>query len=231
MSRKNIFITSSLICITLLSCSTQHILLNPKTLYTNQTVTIETSDGEKVSGTVILANSEAVLMHDSYGDERGFLTKHIVGAKGPEPVLDENKVIVTEAEIDSFQTNTNLATHAIVGGIISGGVSFLASSLLTREAFNNDSDVPIYIGTTVGTTIGTILFANSGKRKDREQAIAHVIESRTEPGYEISLPDQQDDIMLKEKIIEIMKEREKMEEEIDRLLKDMDKIEEPAQEK
>jgi hypothetical protein len=165
-----------LICITLLSCSSQQVLLNPKTLHTSQTVTIETSDGEKVSGTVFLANAQAVLMHDTYGNERGFLTKHIVSARGPEPVLDDNGMIVTEAEIDSFQTNTNLATHAVVGGIISGGISFLASSLITHEVFNKDSDVPIYIGTTAGTTIGTILFANAGRRKDRERAIENILQ-------------------------------------------------------
>jgi hypothetical protein len=190
-------------------------------------VIFETADGEKVSGIVILANSDAMLVLDSYGEERGFLTKNIVSAKGPQPVLDADGLIVSEAEIDSFQTNTNLTAYAIVGGIISGGVSFLASSLMTHEVLNINNDAPIYIGTTAGLAAGTILFANSGAHKDREKAIENVLVSRTQSGYEISLPDRDNDVLLREKIKEIIEERKRLEAEIDHLLKDMDRIEEP----
>ncbi|MBN1464234.1 hypothetical protein JXA02_00635 [candidate division KSB1 bacterium] len=219
------------LCTLLLSCSAQHVLLEPKDLHRNQTVLFETTDGEKVSGVVVLANGEAVLVNDSYGEERGFLLKNIVTIKGPQPVLDENGVIVSEAEIDSFRTNANLTTYAIVGGIISGGVSFLAASLMTHEVFNIDSEAPVYIGTTAGLAAGTVLFAESGARRDRDKAIENVLASRTEPGYVISLPDQNDDIILRQKIKEIIEERMKLEAEIDQLLNEMDEIEEPKEEK
>jgi hypothetical protein len=210
----------------LLSCGSQYILLNPKELHRKQTVQLETTEGEKVSGMVILANGDAFLINDSYGEERGFLTKNIVTIKGPQPVLDDNGIIVSEAEIDSFHTHANITIYAIVGGIISGGVSFLASSLLTHEVSNVDDDSPVYIGTIAGLTAGTLLFANSGARRDREKAIEDVLLSRAEPGYEISLPDQHDDIILRQKIKEIVKERMQMEAEIDQLLNEMDNIEE-----
>ena len=205
-------------------------MLNPKAFFKNQTVKIETADGENVAGVVLLANADAVLIKDSYGEERGFLTKNIVQAQGPQPIMDNKGVLVSEAEIDSMQTNTNLTAYAIVGGLISGGVSFLGSSLLTHEVMDSDSDAPVYIGTTAGLTAGTLLFAQSGARKDREKAIENVLASRAESGYEISLPDQNDDVLLREKIREIVEERQKMEAQIDSLLNEMDNIEEPSHE-
>lgn len=188
----------------------------------------ETAEGEKVSGIVVLANADALLVNDSYGEERGFLTKNIVTIKGPQPVLDGNGIVVSEAEIDSFLTNSNITVYAIVGGIISGGLSYLAASLMTHEVLNIDNDAPVYVGATAGLTVGTLLFAQSGARRDREKAIENILLSRTEPGYEISLPDQYDDIMLRQKIKEIVEERMQMEAEIDQLLNEMDNIEEPA---
>ena len=106
MNFKAIFIAVFAIGIIFISCSTQQVLLDPKSFHKNQSISIETSGGEKVSGTVVLANSQALLMHDTYGNERGFLTKNIISAKGPEPVFDDNNIIVSEVEIDSMHTNT-----------------------------------------------------------------------------------------------------------------------------
>lgn len=218
---------SGLLVAWLFAACSQHVLLNSKDLHKNQTVKIETSDGEHVAGTVMLANAEAVLLRDETGKERGFLTKNIVTAAGPSPILDDNGVLVSEAEIDSFQTHANVTTYAIVGGLISGGVSYLLSNLITRDALGSNNDAPIFIGVSAGTAAGTVLFANSGANKDRENAVNQVLDSRLQADYRISLPETDNDLLIKQKIEEIIEQRKKLEAEIDSLLNDMNTIKEP----
>ena len=207
--------------ISLLSCSTRQVLLNPKALYENQTVTIETTGGEKRTGVVFQVDSAAVLIRDTSGQKTAISMSEIVKVKGPFPIVDDNGILVTEAEIDSAKTNTNLTVFAIVGGVISGGISFLASSLINNEIAGRSNSAPVYIGTITGTAAGTILFAHSGAVKDRERAIDNILMSRSEAEFMLSLPDQEKDILLKKKIQQLIQEREQAEKEIRELEKEL----------
>ncbi len=203
--------------ILILSCSTRQVLLDKRDFHPNQTITIETRDGAKISGLVTHANADAVLMRDTSGKQRGFLTKNIVSAIGPNPVLDDNGIIVSEAEIDSMHTSSHVTTFAIVGGFMSGGISYLVSRMVTNEILKKNREAPLYIATVTGISMGTILFARVGHRKDREKAIDNVLKARSQGTYDISLPDLEDDKFLKEKIDEIMRDRQEKEQEIERL--------------
>lgn len=206
-----------LLFVLIISCSTQQVLLDHRDFHPNQTVNIKTRDGEQISGIVTHANADAVLLRDTTGKQRGFLTKNIVSATGPNPVLNDNGIIVSEAEIDSIQTATHVTTFAIVGGFMSGGVSYLFSRMINNEILKSHRDAPLYIATVTGVSLGTILFARAGDRKDREKAIENVLTARTDLKYNISLPDLEDDKYLKEKIDEIMKDRQEKEKEIQQL--------------
>lgn len=209
----------------------QQLLLNPDALQVNQSVTIETADGEKISGVVCMSDSNAVLIVDKSGKETALLLSNVVSIKGPHPVLDNNGVLVSKAEIDSFRTDTNLKTYAIVGGIISGGMGFIAGNLMSYAIGSSDynNNVIIYIGTMTGLTTGGILFATTGARHDREKAIEHALLSRAAYDYKISLPDQKDDILLRNKIQEMVNERQKIEKEIEQLLDELGDVKEPQE--
>jgi hypothetical protein len=210
-------IVVAVLFISILSCSTQQVLLDQHNFHPNQTITIETRDGEKISGIVTHANADAVLMRDTSGKQRGFLTKNIVSAIGPSPILDDNGIIVSEAEIDSLHTSSHVTTYAFVGGFMSGGVSYLFSRMVTNEILKKNREAPLYIATVTGMSVGTILFAKAGDKKDREKAIDNVLAARSDGGYNISLPDLEDDKFLKGKIDEIKKDRQQKEQEIERL--------------
>jgi hypothetical protein len=218
----------SLFFIALLSCSTRQVLLNSNALSEHQTVTIETCAGEKRTGVVFHADSAAVLIRDSSGQKTEILMSDIVKVKGPFPVLDNNGILVTESEIDSAITNTNLTVYAIVGGAISSGVSFLVSSLVNNEILGHSNSVPVYVGTISGAAVGTILFAHSGAVKDREKAIDNILMSRSKAEFMLSLPDQEKDVLLKEKIQQLIQERKQAEKEIRELEKEL-KDSEPQQ--
>lgn len=212
-----------------LSCSTQHVLLNTNALFKNQSVTIKTDNGENISGVVCLADSHAVIILDRSGQQTGVLLSNIVSATGPHPVFDNTGELVSEAEIDSFRTDTNLKIYTIIGGIFSGGLGFLSGRLTSQTIGKSKNHLPDYLGTTAGLTLGGVLFAATGIRKDRELAIEQVLLSRDTSDYSISLPDREDDILLRKKIDQVIEERRHMEKEIEQLLDELNNMNEPTE--
>ena len=219
---EKIFAIVALAGVLLINCSSRQIPLEIESIRKNQLVTITTSNGQSFSGEVAGQNKTAFIVAHSNSDrEFAVIDKaNIQHITGPEPIIDARGELVTEQEIDATKDQVNFTTHIVLGGLFSLGASLFASSLVSNEFPEKEQNAFVITGTTLGTITGTVLFGQSGARKDRQMAIENIIterfrESLTVPSSETSNEQILEHIhTLRRKRLQQQKEIERLRDEI-----------------
>jgi hypothetical protein len=197
-------------------CGGQIVDFRLSELMENQTIIVSLNDGEQVEGTLVKAESDALVIRDNTGQAWKAPTAAIVSIRGPEAVLDGSGEAISESEIASVQQSTNTKLFAISGAAISGLTSFFAASMASRPLEEDSRDPVVYGGTAVGTLLGTYWFYQRGQDKDRDAAIETMREERRQQ-YE-------------EEIFQEEKRKNQIESEIKRLRQQIKESEEESKE-
>lgn len=144
-------------------------------------VEIGTVSGHKFEGTIEEKNSVSLFLRTKKNNRS--LTRisrdEIVWISGREFVYDGAGKIIPEAEIQDQKNNNNFLIYTIGGAGLSFGASFFIGSLIHRGMDDEKNGGTVMWSTTaLGTTVGTLLFAKSGKNRDRSIAIEAIREQR-----------------------------------------------------
>lgn len=198
------------------ACS-HRVFIEPESLKKNQVMQIELQNGDKIDGLVIGLGGESVAIQNEKGVEQRIQMSEIKSVKGPEPVLDAYGQIITETEIKSVKQNKNLKSYSISGGLISLGLSFFTSAMISRQQDEDKRDAVIYGGTAAGTVVGTSIFAILGARKDRQDAINNLILSRQGVRPEEEWKGIRNELEVREEIEKLKEEHDRQQEEIKKL--------------
>jgi hypothetical protein len=162
-------------------CSSNQVLFKVSELQKKQTVNLTLQTGEKVSGEIIAIDNETITVIDKNSKAWRANKFDISNVIGPIPVYDGNAKIVSEKEIARNMGSSNRKLFAFSGGLLSAGVSFFTSSMISRGAGDDSQDAITYGGTAVGTLLGSYMFFKAGSTKDRNKAIAKVSGSSEDP--------------------------------------------------
>jgi hypothetical protein len=92
-------------------------------------------------------------------------------------MVDDRGQAVTPQEIAAKKTNKNFWLYTVGGGALSFGASFFVGSMVERNA-ESESRTALWAITGVGTVIGTVLFAQTGRVRDFNQAVEMVKDER-----------------------------------------------------
>ena len=168
-------------------CSSHQVVLNRDTLVKGQKVQITLNNGNKVNGTVRKIDDENLYITDKTDKTWKANKSGISLVKGPEPVFDNQKRLVTEDEISEAKKSSNTKLYLISGSALSLGASFFLSSMVSRNADEDSKDAIIYSGSAIGTLFGGYFFTKMGMKKDREKAINDIISARaSDPSHGLS---------------------------------------------
>ncbi len=173
-----VYVLMGMLGLIVAGCGGQMVPFRPLELIENQTVIVSMNDGEQVEGTLVKAESDALVIRDETGQAWKAPTAAIVSIRGPEPVLDGSGEAISESEIASVQQSSNATLFALSGAAISGLTSFFAASMASRPLEEDSRDPVVYGGTALGTLLGTYWFYQIGQSKDREMAIETIREER-----------------------------------------------------
>lgn len=212
-----------------MGCGANMVFVSPEDIHEEQRVVLKLNNGSTISGSALQVNSKSILLQDDGGEEHIVFVKDIAAAHGPQPIFDDNDRLISRMEIDSTKTRANKTAYAVVGGLMSLGVSYLAGTLVEHDVQSPNKDAMIYSGMAAGTLAGAALFAAEGSRKDREMAVESILESRMQMQEILSLPDDETDTLIKKKIIEIIAQRRDVEKEIDQVLHEIDELDQQIQ--
>lgn len=207
-----------------MGCSANMVHVAPADIHEEQRVVLKLNDGSIISGLALQVNSKSILLQDDVGEEHIVFVKNIAAAKGPQPIFDDNNQLISQLEIDSTKTRANKTAYAVVGGLMSLGVSYLAGTLVERDVLQEKNNAVIYSSMAAGALSGAALFAAEGARKDREMAVQTILDSRQQMNEILSLPDDETDKLIKKKIADIIAQRQEVEKKIDQVLQEIDDL-------
>jgi hypothetical protein len=144
-------------------------------------VKIGTVSGQTFNGTIEEKNSASLFLRTRKNNRS--LTRisrdEIVWISGREFVYDGAGKIIPESEIQEQKKNNNFLIYTIGGAGLSFGASFFIGSLIHRGMDDEENGRTVMWSTTaVGATVGTLLFAKSGKNRDRSLAIEAIRDQR-----------------------------------------------------
>jgi len=88
-------------------------------------------------------------------------------------MVDDRGQAISKSEVAAKKSNKNFWLYTVGGGALSFGASFFVGSMVERNA-ESDSRTALWAITGVGTVVGTILFANTGRVHDFNQAVEAV---------------------------------------------------------
>ncbi len=155
-----------------INCSNR-IALSGDHLLKKQTVTLEMKNGEKLTGEIREVDEQQIILINEVGHSWGADRSQIVKVYGPRPVFDHNNRIISEREIKVNKTNHNLWLFTMSGGLLSAGVGFFLSNMISRANDElRNSIVPV--GTGLATVGGGYWFSRMGWKKDRHKAIQKI---------------------------------------------------------
>lgn len=209
------------LAVMVLSCSSRYVFLRHADLYVDQPVQITLKDGSTISGQIAKVASQNIDLLLKSGKHRPIEKTEIWYSRGPEPIWDAQGNLVPESEIQAAAHSKNRTAHAIFGGLISIGVSFVAASLVSQEAMTDNRQLFTSALTTAGGVAGALRFAKSGARKDREIAIETILKERNELALDAGIADEADDLLIKERILALRRKQQNHLEEIERLKKEI----------
>jgi hypothetical protein len=204
------------------SCSSRYIFLRHTDLYVDQPVQITLKDGSTVSGQIANVAQEKIDLLLKNGTHRAIEQTDVGCCRGPEPIFDTQGNFISESEIQAAIHSKNCTAHAVFGGLISLGVSFVAASLVSQEAVTDHRQFFTVALTTAGGAFSTLRFAQSGALKDREVAIEKILKERNELALDAAVPDEADDLLIKERILALRREQQDHLEEIAKLKKEIE---------
>ena len=207
-----------------MGCGANMVHVAPADIQEEQRVVLKLNDGSIISGLALQVNSKSILLQDDVGEEHIVFVKNIAAAKGPQPIFDDNNQLISQLEIDSTKTRANKTAYAVVGGLMSLGVSYLAGTLVERDVLQENNNAVIYSSMAAGALSGAALFAAEGARKDREMAVQTILDSRQQMNEILSLPDDETDKLIKKKIADIIAQRQEVEKKIDQVLQEIDDL-------
>jgi len=144
-------------------------------------VKIGTVSGQTFNGTIEEKNSESLFLRTKKNNRS--LTRisrdEIIWISGREFVYDGAGKIIPESEIQEQKKNNNFLIYTIGGAGLSFGASFFIGSLIHRGMDDEKNGrTAMWSTTALGTTVGTLLFAKSGKNRDRNIAIEAIRDQR-----------------------------------------------------
>jgi hypothetical protein len=170
------FLLVFIICFLFISGCSKRVLVPYNSIEETNTVKIVLTSGERVFGTVVKTEPHQLVVIQRDLQKRIIRKSLIRSIRRKPPVYDDFNRGISEKEIRSVQKFRNKTIFGIGGGFLSFGVGFFVGSL-TGQVSNQG------FGTLVATTaaiggLGTVLFINSGKKRDRYDAIAKIREQR-----------------------------------------------------
>ncbi len=217
-----------LLGLVLLGCSSRQIPLQLESIRTKQLVTIETTNGQTISGVVAGESHSAFVLTDPKSDGKFAVIEktNIRQITGPEPIIDFNGDLVSEQEIDRVKHHVNFTTHVILGGLVSMGASLFVSSLIADQFQMDHPNALVLPGTVAGTIAGAVSFGQTGARQDREIAIEKILTERLQQS--LGLPESgASDKLIMERINALRRSRFQQEKEIERLKRELRTMEQP----
>ncbi len=224
---KNIFIIFALSVFVFTGCSSNQSLLRINNIQEKQAVTITLNSGKIVSGEVGNVDEASITVIDEANKPVRVRKTDIHLIRGPKPELDMSGKVISEREIAKQKKNKNRYVFAASGGLLSLGVSFFTSSMLSRGLEGDSRDPIIYGGTAAGTLAGTILFYRMGAQKDRRDAI-NTIRIKSGNTLHNLRQEREHQKKLNEELEQLKKDRERQNREMEDLKK---KIEEKKKKK
>jgi hypothetical protein len=163
-----------------------------------------------------------VTMHGKLWIVTGLLGTFLMGCAKKVPVYDEANNPITEREIRYYQNNNNFVLYTLGGGALSFGASFFIGTLVDR-AMDNSDNVALWATTGAGTLIGTLVFANQGKKRDRNQAIEYIKDKRKRKAAEKLTQERARQQKIEEEISALEKLKQQQEAERKKLLEEVKK--------
>jgi len=218
---KNYFIIFALSVFVFAGCSSNQSLLRINKIQKKQTVTITLNSGGTVSGEVAKVDNSSITVVDKFNKSVRVRKTNIHLIRGPKPELDLAGKVISEREIAKIQKNNKKYVFAASGGLLSLGVSFFASSMLSRGLEGDSRDPIIYGGTAGGTLVGSFLFYKMGARKDRRDAI-NAIRIKTSNTLRDLRKEREHQKKLKKELEQLKKDRERQAKEMEALKKEIE---------
>jgi len=227
LTMKNIFIIFALSVFVFAGCSSNQSLLRINKIQDKQTVTMTLNSGKIVSGEVAKVDNSSITVVDKFNKPVRVRKTNIHLIRGPKAVLDLAGKVISEREIAKQKKDKKKYVFAASGGLLSLGVSFFASSMLSRGLEGDSRDSIIYGGTAAGTLAGTFIFYKMGAQKDRHDAI-NTIRIKNSNTLRDLRKEQKHQKELNKELERLRKDRERQNKEMELLKK---KIEEKKKKK
>ncbi|NIA31051.1 MAG: hypothetical protein GWP06_14210 [Actinobacteria bacterium] len=218
---KNIFILFALSVFVFFGCSSNQSLLRINKIQKKQTVTITLNSGKIVSGEVAKVDGSSITVVDAFNKPVRVRKTNIHLIRGPKPELDLAGKVISEREIAKLQKNNKKYVFAASGGLLSLGVSFFTSSMLSRGLDGDSRDPVIYGGTVGGTLVGAFLFYRMGARKDRHDAI-NAIRIKKSKTFRDLRKEREHQKKVQEELEQLKKDRERQAREMEQLKKEIE---------
>ncbi|NOY59892.1 MAG: hypothetical protein GXO75_13330 [Calditrichaeota bacterium] len=218
---KNIFIMLVLSVFVFAGCSSNQSLLRINKIQKKQTVTITLNSGKIVSGEVAKVDGSSITVIDAFNKPVRVRKTNIHLIRGPKPELDMNGKVISEREIARLKKNKKKYVFAASGGLLSLGVSFFASSMLSRGLDGDSRDPIIYGGTAGGTLVGAFLFYKMGAQKDRRDAI-NAIRIKKNNTFRDLRKEREHQKKVQEELEQLKKDRERQAREMEQLKKEIE---------
>lgn len=154
---------------------------------------------------------------------RTIARKKIISIKKKPSVYDEANVVIPESEIQKRQSHQNKWLYSLGGSALSFGVSFFLTANILHQTSNDTEGASLWAPTIGGTAIGGLLFGMKGNDRDRRTSIEQIREKRKLNALKKRKTTKKKHKDIQKKLDSVKADREKQNDEINRLLKQINK--------
>ena len=165
------FVVVIIVLSMLVGCAKRTIVPYKQVENTNY-IYIKLTRRESIQGTAFKNEPHQISVLVKDGDERVVPKSTIKTIHRKPPIYDDFGKGISEEEIKAVKTSKNTVIYGLGGGALSLGVSFFVGSAI------RGSGTQLVVTMAVGGGIGTIIFINTGRAKDRRDAIENIRQRR-----------------------------------------------------
>lgn len=178
---------------------------------------IKLTSGESIEGTAFKNEPHQISILEKDGEERVVSKSTIKTIYRKPPIYDDFGKGISEEEIKAVKTSKNTVIYGLGGGALSLGVSFFVGSAI------QGSGTQLAVTMAVGGGVGTFFFINSGRAKDRRDAIENIRQRRRSIELRKEEANTQTPSAIQKQLEMEKKKQEELRKQREKLLKDLGK--------